>query len=841
MQLSPADLALIKSQPQEFNLFLNIYQPETVFAAQVGGNISQGARDIPFDNVTIGDASAVQNNFILMVGTTPGGNQRGTIRVRYPSPTGTYLIVAENSHIEWSSGQYLTVLNYIDIDAIYPRIIQNPSSPEDVIFYKDYDIPYTNQNTILGSFICMGPHRAAFRDPATGLAQLFWSSSGTYNVNGDSLTYAWEFEGATVTGSTSATPGYRTYDHTGDFRTRLTVTSSEGAVDKSYRWVSIRDRPGESTPAGGEPFPNDVPPLLKWEINSLQGSRAEGGYTGRVKIWEPVDDINYIKDGALVVIFSDDFYAGTRRNLGGNAENCSDIFFVGYILKGSITYDYKEGSVEFDLGSVTEMMKMSQGFSVSCQDDAAPDTWFKIKEMTVPKALYHYLRWHSTVLLTTDFQHTDDDRAVQYFDSDRESLYDAVAKFIETGIKGEIVCDRQGKLWSELSAAATSLARTAFPSALSITKNDWGSNPPSNADANAARAIGASTNPTIMERVFPELSYLEYGGILYHGTASGTSDALLACFPGSTPSYKGGITQEEGLILTSQFKLNALVGNEFAYQNSRFPELSISMVGAYKNLDIAPVEMVQMNMAASDTPRGITFNNEPFHITAVEWEYRPASKSLIQTPHLAQLVNGISGESIVVPPIPDDGFSNPKEPKVPPISPFPTPVQPVYGIYAHEGVGFGPDEWANSSKNMMEAAGVTITSDVEGNVTNTGHIEMAPGVGGIYDISVAVYWAYAGSEGPVEVFTTLHVGPHSDIFADQQMFAGQYKGMTSPAYQADSPFAEREPTSIWVGKLRLNAGDTVKLTCSMTLDPWGTPHSDIDHATIAFSIFRVAP
>ncbi len=48
MQLSPSDLQTIRSQPQEFNLFLNIYQPETLFAAQVAGNVSQNARDIPY-------------------------------------------------------------------------------------------------------------------------------------------------------------------------------------------------------------------------------------------------------------------------------------------------------------------------------------------------------------------------------------------------------------------------------------------------------------------------------------------------------------------------------------------------------------------------------------------------------------------------------------------------------------------------------------------------------------------------------------------------------------------------------------------------------------------------
>lgn len=792
MQLSPADLQLIKSQPQEFNLYLNIYQPETLFAARVNGSITQGERDIPFDTVSIGDISAVQNNFTLMVGSSPGGNQYGTVRVRYPSPTGSFLIVAENSHIQWANNQYLTVINYVDIDAVYPRIIQDPSNPEEVIFYKDYDIPYSNQNTVLGSFPCMGPHRATFRDPATGLAQLYWSASGTYNVNGDNLTYSWFFEGATVTGSTSATPGWRTYDHAGDFRTRLRVTSSEGAIDTSYRFVSVRDRP--------EAGPNR--PLTQWEISSLSGSRNEGGYTARVRIWEPVDDINYLKDGALVVIFSDDYYAGTQKNLGGNAENCSEIFFVGYILKGSISYDYKQGTVEFDLGSVSEMMKLSQGFSVSCQDDAAPNTWFKIKNLTVPKAIYHYLRWHSTVLFVNDFQYLEDDRKVQYFDSDRESLYDAVAKFVETGIKGEMVCDRQGKIWAELSASAVTAAKTYYPLAMEISKNEWGSSPPSNASTNAARA-SLATSPTITERVFPEYSYLEYGGILYQGI-TGTSLPLLACAPGGTPSYKGGIEQTEGFILTSQSQLNHLVGNVFTYMNSRYPEITFSMNGAFKNLDIAPVEMEHLTIEASDTPRGISFTNAPFHITTADWQYRPADKALIQTPHFAQLQNAVSGDTIPVPPPPDGGGGGGVPgTKVPPFTGggvFKVPPA-VYAFFNHRGISHGAN--VDADTDAIGGNGISIAGTMAGQtgVTPIVPIRFTVGATGDYKCGGSVH--YALDLNPSVLALLIYQNTTKEIFYDYTINTGANAVGGEFCVPAFTPIV----SITWTGILSLNGGD----------------------------------
>lgn len=595
--LSPSDDTLERTQPQQSQLFIAFYQPETVFAAQLRQGLSgtNGNRIIPYTNVTTGTPAGVLPNFVMLVGTTPGGNEYGTIRVRDNSASGTAnaFIVAENSHINWTSGSYLTVLNYVDVEAIYPRIVQTTQGVISATFFKDYDIPYTNQNTVMGSFVCMGPHRAAFRDPASGLVQLYWSSSGSYNVNGEAMSFQWEFEGGTPTGSTLRDPGYVTYAQAGNYRTRLTITTSGTASDFGYRFVCIKDYPDKG--------PNR--PILEWEIQQMEGARKSGGYTGRIRIWERVGP-EFVRDGQLLVIFSDDYYGQVRKNLGGNAENCSGIFWVGYVMKGSIIYDYKEGTVQFDVASITEMMKQAEGFGVSCQDDPAPNTWFKIQNLTIQRALYHYLRWHTTAFNVADFQYTGDDRSVQYYDSNRESMYDAIAKFVETGIKGEVVSDRQGKAWIEISPEGTPNAPTAFPPCIALGPTDIGSNPKTNSVAISSKAARVSNGPIITERYFPEVSYVEYGGIVYnHATTA--SIAILAGGPGVTPAYKGTIDHMEGMILNSQDQLNQIVGASFAYKNARFPEIAFPLVGAYKNIDIAPLQTVYLTIPEDATPRFI--------------------------------------------------------------------------------------------------------------------------------------------------------------------------------------------------------------------------------------------
>src|SRR5688572_23866379 len=347
MRATPAQLNLLRTRPQSSRLYLSVFQPTTIFQAQVNNSsIAKGARVIPYDSVTAGSWTAIESNFSAYIGSTPGASDLGRIRVR--SATSSELTVAENSNIPWADNLYITVVRFVQLDPIYPRIIQNPADEEDVIFYKDWDIPYTNQNRVLGTFVNMGSDRAAFVGE-----QLNYTSTGTYNMLGSSLSYFWHFEGGTPSGSTSAHPGLVSYNSTGHFLTRLIVSGSAGESDVSYRTVSIYDRPWEGSST----------PVLLWEMGSLNGSRDEAGYKATFTIHENID----VKENAVVVLFSDDWYGSTNQSIGGNYSGGEKIFFVGRILADSINYDYQHSTVSFDASSLTEVMKSALAFSVSVE------------------------------------------------------------------------------------------------------------------------------------------------------------------------------------------------------------------------------------------------------------------------------------------------------------------------------------------------------------------------------------------------------------------------------------------------------------------------------------------
>ena len=100
------------------------------------------------------------------------------------------------------------------------------------------------------------------------------------------------------------------------------------------------------------------------------------------------------------------------------------------------------------------------------------------------------------------------------------------------------------------------------------------------------------------------------------------------------------------------------------------------MAGNYNNIDIAPIQQCLLNISGSDTNRGISFLDEPFHPIQMDWTFDAQNSSLYPQIKFAQVTNGMKGmtEAVVaaqtvpipatLPPI-----------SVPPIPPYPSPIQ----------------------------------------------------------------------------------------------------------------------------------------------------------------------
>lgn len=643
-QPTAAEIATLRKRPNEARLYLSIFEPTTVFAAQVTGTFAHPNMQIGYYNET-GDINEVLPGMTLYVGSEAGGWDVGRIRVR--DIDASEVDVAENSDIPWEVGQHITVARYWEPWPVYPRYVLD-SENLTVEVFKDWDISYTDENEVLGTFPNMGPHRAAFRDPGSGEASVYWAATGTANVLGQALTYFWEFEGGSPPTGTGIDPGYITYTGTGHYVTSLQVEAANGVLQNSYRHVSIYDR-FEEGPAI---------PKAQWGITDLKGDKSQGGYTGKIWMREPVDSV---RDGSLVVIFGDVRYGDEYAEIGGNAQNNAQVIFAGYVKEGSIQYNYLDSVVEFDVVSVTQYLKNIEAFSVSVESSSDPvadsenpekggDPWFYLLDMNVRRAIFHYLRWHSTVLLCTDVFVDVPDYEMQYFDADRESLYDAFNSLLESAVVGKAVADRQGKIWCEVDAPAVVDATGSISGVMSLDRQDW------------------MNEPNIEEQLSGETSYLEFGGVAWDGPGE-DPEPLIAAAPGDAPAPRGELQRAQGLVLDSQSQLNQLVGNAWAWKVARYPNVEIALAGTYPVFDIAPLEVVRLNLEASETQRRVRWDQKPFSIRSVQWQFDPQRKLFLPTLTLHEVTAGREGVTVDIPDEPDDsGFEQPPI-DVPPIPP----------------------------------------------------------------------------------------------------------------------------------------------------------------------------
>lgn len=640
-QPTPAELALLRTRPHRSHLYLSIYQPKTVFAAQVNDStIAIGKSYIIYDTVTTGSYSAIKAGMTLYVGSTLGGSEYGRIRVK--SADGTALVVAENSDINWKDDLYLTIKDFYEVWPVYQALfsVGNTPSTADVLVYKDTDVMYAGQNDHPGSLIWMGSHKAGLIE--NGQAEFYWSATGTVNVSGESMTYSWLFEGGNPATSTSVTPGTVAYDTPGHYVTQLQVTASSGTVDTSYRYVSVYD--------------DTNPPVQKWGISDLRGSRGEGAYTATIWIKEPVSNI---AEGSLVVIFSDDQYGSTKQHINGS------IIFVGYILNDTISYDYHTSTIEFDVGSVTEVMKLCEGPGISLTSTFGPDTWSEMQDINISKAIWFYLRWHTTVLNVADVMYTGPNYSIYSFETDAGNLYDVLNEFMKNTLFGSAISNRQGQIVCELDPESYENPINLMPLGMRIDRQDW------------------METPSVVEARRPPLSYLEAGGYAYNSSSGIVNTPFLACAPGNTPAYFGRSEEQQGLALTSQAHLNTLIGNVFAYRNARYPQTTLQFVGNYANIELVPSERYLLTVSPTDSQSRMNVTDLPIHPTELTWRYIPDTETLILNGVFHEMVTGVGGIYL---PVPQDiefnseDYNNPYDPPSPPTGTIPwTPpwVPPV--------------------------------------------------------------------------------------------------------------------------------------------------------------------
>lgn len=683
MAFSAAQEADLRQPRQAARWYLGIYNPPTVLACRINdADITKGDRLITYDGVSEGAWGDVEQDMMMYVGSAAGKADYG--RIRAESITASVITVAENDDIEWANNQYLTIVRFWEPLAIYPRQIYQEDT-DTVLWYKRYSEAYANQNYIGDPVPCMGGHFAGFVDHPSGV---YFDAADSYDPleSVGSFLYEWDFPEGTPTGSVIQTPGYIQYGQAGQYTAALKLTNADGKWYTGYRHIMLFDRPGEG--------PNR--PFTQVEFQAeIAGDKEAAGFDASFIVDASAEDVSLdnIRDGALCIVFAEEWF-GSNKISYGQHQGREHIVFVGYIMDDSIAISFNRKTIAFTAQSVLKIFGNRDLFPVALDyTSAVPTNWYQMYEMTVDKAVYHFLMWHTTMYRLADTSETGDTKLVQFATFGRQSVLDSLRKFLQGTIGADACADAQGTVHIERDNNLKTAGNRSPDTLMRLIGADW---------------RDQMQVPRFWEN---KLSQIEVGGVNFYGpNIEEDFEALMSVAPGHSPAYSGNPQSVTGYVVSSQTSLNAFSGRKLAQANNKYANLAIPLSGNYRCLPLAPQMRLYFDTTPDWDPRGSDWNASAYFIQQVR--HLLTSRRCLSTIVVSAETDGPPGETIIIPEEP------PWEP-----TEWPPPPEPVDPPPTAEGTGLGTVYVVTSTHigrttNFDEEGGAS-WADITGALTGT--------------------------------------------------------------------------------------------------------------------------
>lgn len=576
--------------------YIAIYHPAVILSGIITETGEKGTMDLPYSGISGSYTNAIAGMTVLL-GSSYNSRE---YRLRLREATSSLLDVAENDYT-FVSGTYFSIIAQWDLYPVYPFL---DYEDEDIIEYKDRDIAYDDQNTNLGIIPIAGSHAACFVNET-----IHWSASGSVSMIDSSLSYQWTLNG-TVSGSSSVQiPGDVAYPAAGNYYTRLQITDENAFTQDTFRYVTVIDKTNL--------------PYSSWGRETMAGSRNSGGWMTNVWLRDYVGDVNA---NDVVIIFTDD---DTIPH--GNQSGRSKILLVGYVEEGTIQRDWASGKVIFTIASANSILKKQEGYGISLvyTDAGEAEQWYQMDGLSIKRGLYEYLKWNTTIFNSVDVRLNFTDVLTQYFDTAQASIWDALSSSIESSFYGDIAFDRLNTLYIEYHPARLGENSAGVLYQGEIARADW---------------MGT---PEIAEIQFPNISYLEVGGMLFDG---GETILRLAGAPGNVPGYFGSAETIGGLSVGSMAELLQAAANIFASKNAQYPNNDIAFSHEHWNWDIAPVQSIGITIAPGETPRALNWDEKECHIAQLDIERSNEHFRSLFSVNCAEMRSGTDAEEIILPP-----------------------------------------------------------------------------------------------------------------------------------------------------------------------------------------------
>jgi hypothetical protein len=412
-------------------------------------------------------------------------------------------------------------------------------------------------------------------------ASIAFDASTSYAVDPDNtggLTYAWDFGDGTPATSATAT---ETVSFPAGFRwIKLTVTDADNSAETEKLvpvWV----------------FDNSTLTPTKVIMSALEGD-ARNGWRASFELVDSDASITTLPDGALVVYVERETYAGTEASYGSNVSGRSNIKFIGYLTRDTISIEPDSDTVRFDAEGPLGILERTPALTQLMISDSTPANWQEVKTLTVQRALWYLWHWQTTV----------------------GTLFDTLA--INGGSLGNLSLLRIAV--TDVSSAAGQLRDLATATNLLVSADRLGRltfvREFDYLDSTDRTARVKTLDLTTADVMVADITR-EHRGTTKFVRGEGLTTAGAAVFanaPGNAPSPLGASSETfSRQIVSNQADLNTRAGLHFAKSNGLYngqfvPRgVTLTLPDGYDVFEPAYGEAVTLTLAAATNKRGVSF------------------------------------------------------------------------------------------------------------------------------------------------------------------------------------------------------------------------------------------
>ncbi len=633
--MSAADTNRLAADQQTVRTYLAIEQPRTVFTARVNGSPTPGDVSVPFTSGI--EYETTRLSYTLWVSATGFGRRdKGAVRLRAVYPD--HIEVSFN-HIDWESGDYLTVVNQVRPWTSFPQ----GEIEEGIFTYEDQNAAVGTYNESFPPLPRIGPSAAVAFIEGDGKARLkFYQDS--YSLDALTLTHAWTFDSGTPAtssaGLTQSSPLEVTWSTPGQYMVHYTVSDTAG--HSSERWCRVfifaRDE------ANG--------PITDMAVDSLSGSYEDGGWSLQGKLYGV--SARYI-EGAMVVAFSEQFWGSEFHNIThpGDWQYRDNILFVGWINRSRTLLKSDRSTVSFDAYGPHGWMKESASWPSDIKESGGTG-WHFIPDCTPDKVFLHLLWWHTNMSLLADAYLTETALDLKYVQIQEGNLYGQIDQQVYDSLKARLVANRFGQLRAERNPQLipTASRDSWVRDWLMITKDD----------SRDEISLGDEIDN-------PRVAQVDYTGFYYQGEDPHGWSSFAPARELST----GTIERITGTRILTQDEANQLAGLHLAHLNNIFNDVEFPWRG-FVPLDISPSRRIYLTLTEDENERGLVWSAKSFWVRGVSHEF--GQGSVLTTLKLEAESDGPPGVTHIIPdslPDPNDPASG-GDPSGDPVTPDPPEI-----------------------------------------------------------------------------------------------------------------------------------------------------------------------